>query len=1153
MFKMFYLFFYTILMTTLTIATLNVRSVRSPIRAQSILSFLSTFPADMFLLQECAIPFLKNYNKWAEEWPHGPSMWSGSNSNKADGVALLVKNPHVLVKGSTVVRDGRILLIKASFLGREFKVLNIYGHTEKNDRYDLFKEAQSHLLGRKPTILAGDFNCVINKEDRRGAGENFREDKTSFLLRDLVKDFKLTDAYKTMHPGKCGYTWFSGDDTKASRIDYVFFRDLGLEDARLTPLFFSDHSMLSCTFSLPPGVTIGKGLWKLNCSLLEDKSIVKGYKEQYCKWQTLQDFFESRAQWWEMVKGRTQTYFKQAGRKKKEKEKRQMVGLQRRLQRYFDFRNQGLDFNDEIKEVQKEMLKIAERESKGIILRSKERNIEEGEKCTRYFFKKILNKSGAIIKLKNTKGEEKTKTEDILEIVEDFYEELYKEKVTENEVLKEVLTFIEKTIKDGTSLNKDFVPFELDKVLKNFKKGKTPGADGLPLEFYETFWDILKQDLMTVFNDLDDLDSLPDSFRLGIMTLLYKKNDKTDLKNWRPITLLNMDCKIFSKLLTTRMSTFLTDLIHPDQACAVPGRKITDSLVLIRDVICHARDRNIRLLALNLDFEKAFDRVSQRYLFQVLEKMGFPGRFLKWVGLLYSDITSKILINGNLSKAIKICSGVRQGCPLSPLLYVAGIEPLAQVLRRDVWIKGLTIPGTRGLTAKTVLYMDDINLLCTDIVSVRRTMDITDWFGRAAGARLNRDKTRIQFFGPWERSEIDNVTDIRHETDLKILGVNFDKDGGGNGNWEELMKKTRQRLSFWGLRNLTLEGKILIIKAMILSLFLLVCSVFIPPRPLFLALDRAIFHFLWGSGWERLRREEMKRATRNGGKGVPDMNLFLGAKYTALHIKYATSVSSHKTVALARYGMGSFLRAKRMLPVDQTVPLAFHPPPAYAFITKFLRRFKLENEKMEILTNHRAMISIVQGREQVCPIKGLSLVEAKRVWHNVSHPALRNRHRDLAWMAAHEILPVRAVMHSRGMSKNQLCPRPGCGRPETVRHALWECSVVRNLWAKAGPQQFPYLPPGGVPDYRTTLTGEVSQEGMPAQLLTATWLTINCIKDAIWTSRNLVVGKRMQVSVHSIIQLAKYRLQEYTAWRYSDEGVRASHEKVSTATDPDCP
>lgn len=95
----------------------------------------------------------------------------------------------------------------------------------------------------------------------------------------------------------------------------------------------------------------------------------------------------------------------------------------------------------------------------------------------------------------------------------------------------------------------------------------------------------------------------------------------------------------------------LDELIHLDQACAVPGRKITDSLVLIRDTICYARDRNIGLVVLNFDFEKAFDRVSHQYLFQVLQKMGFPERFIAWVGLLYRGITSKFIVNGHLTKA----------------------------------------------------------------------------------------------------------------------------------------------------------------------------------------------------------------------------------------------------------------------------------------------------------------------------------------------------------------------------------------------------------------------------------------------------------------------------------------------------------------------
>ena len=151
----------------------------------------------------------------------------------------------------------------------------------------------------------------------------------------------------------------------------------------------------------------------------------------------------------------------------------------------------------------------------------------------------------------------------------------------------------------------------------------------------------------------------------------------------------------------------------------------------------------------------------------VLQKMGFPGRFLKWVGLLYKDIRSKILVNGHLTKAIRVRSGVRQGCALSPLLFVACIEPLAQILRKDRWIKGLDLPG--GLTATCTLYMDDVTLLCSDLLSVQRALDVTDWYGRASGAKLNRSKSEAQLFGPW--GDIRTDLDLAFkEKDIKILG-----------------------------------------------------------------------------------------------------------------------------------------------------------------------------------------------------------------------------------------------------------------------------------------------------------------------------------------------------------------------------------------------
>lgn len=151
------------------------------------------------------------------------------------------------------------------------------------------------------------------------------------------------------------------------------------------PVFFSDHLMLTVKISLGLGITMGRGVWRLNCSLLEDQNLVSQYRERYSEWQTLQDLYETRALWWEMVKGRAQLFFKQAGKKKKAAEDRRMRGLQKRLQRYYLLNQWGIEFNEEIKEVKREMQVIADTKSKGVILRSREKEREEGEKCTRFF------------------------------------------------------------------------------------------------------------------------------------------------------------------------------------------------------------------------------------------------------------------------------------------------------------------------------------------------------------------------------------------------------------------------------------------------------------------------------------------------------------------------------------------------------------------------------------------------------------------------------------------------------------------------------------------------------------------------------------------------------------------------------------------------
>ncbi|XP_056126703.1 uncharacterized protein LOC130104239 [Rhinichthys klamathensis goyatoka] len=187
---------------------------------------------------------------------------------------------------------------------------------------------------------------------------------------------------------------------------------------------------------------------------------------------------------------------------------------------------------------------------------------------------------------------------------------------------------------------------------------------------------------------------------------------------------------------------------------------------------------------------------------------------------------------------------------------------------------------------------------------------------------------------------------------------------------------------------------------------------------------------------------------------------------------------------------------------------------------------------------------IIQDRESVSPIPGLTLGEAKQTWKNAAHPALRNRHKDLAWMVAHEILLVRAVMHSRGMAKDSTCPRSGCNCPETVRHLLWECRAARDLWTRTSPLVFPCLPAGGVQmEYKLAILG-VGQglKEMTSKQFTSLWLTLNHIKDAIWTTRNLLVGKRVTVPLHACEQLVRSTLQEAPDVVIRMGGLR-SHER----------
>ena len=176
--------------------------------------------------------------------------------------------------------------------------------------------------------------------------------------------------------------------------------------------------------------------------------------------------------------------------------------------------------------------------------------------------------------------------------------------------------------------------------------------------------------LVEVFNECLRVSDLHDSMKSSVTRLVHKKDDKRCLKNWRPISLLNVDYKICLKAFSLRLSKVLDSIIDPDQMCSVPGRSIVSNLQLIRDTLDFIDRTGETGILVSLDQEKAFDRVNRSFLLRLLKHSGFGPFFLNCIHTLYGGANMRVIVNGFLSNKIPIMRGVRQGNSLSPMLLV---------------------------------------------------------------------------------------------------------------------------------------------------------------------------------------------------------------------------------------------------------------------------------------------------------------------------------------------------------------------------------------------------------------------------------------------------------------------------------------------------
>ena len=333
---------------------------------------------------------------------------------------------------------------------------------------------------------------------------------------------------------------------------------------------------------------------------------------------------------------------------------------------------------------------------------------------------------------------------------------------------------------------------------------KTPETDGLPADFYKIFWKDLSPFLISAFNYAYDSGVLSITQRRGIIKLIPKKDSESYfLKNWRPLTLLKCDYKIAAKAIANRIKTVIPRLINNDQPGFLKGRFIGENIRLIDCIIKYASEKNIPGLLLFIDFEKAFDLLEWPFIARTLQYFGFEPSLIHWFNIFNKNIESCVLNNGWSSSFFELQRGVRQGCPLSPYLFILSSEILAKAIRSNDNIKGISVNNTE---IKISQYADDTTFILNGARnSLSATLDTLEKFGSVSGLRLNNTKTEALCIGSMAGKNNKLFPEINFrwpENKVKVLGVWISTNHNImlNLNFREKVDKIKNVLSCWKYR-----------------------------------------------------------------------------------------------------------------------------------------------------------------------------------------------------------------------------------------------------------------------------------------------------------------------------------------------------------------
>ena len=780
----------------LSCVVLNPNGLRCQQKRRTLFSGLMERRYDVAVICEAHSRDDAETLRWVQEGAGAGRPWDGQafwshGTSQSRGVGILLSRAALGAKVSFSDTEGRVVAVTFTTAdGQVWAVVAVYGPVELGDRAAFFQGPVTAACAAQPPgatlLMAGDYNCVTSVSDVSTGQANPQQNSRlvgGSALQDLQELQGLTDVWRQLHPQSLEFTRLTRSATGVSQgrtTRWLVSQDLLDACWRATCDHMhgelpGDHAAVALKLQPPDQPLWGQGTWAFPVYLLGVPEYVDGMKCRIERHLAAAPAGLSAAQLWDDLKIAIKHYtlgfsYQRAASRRSDRTALQqrvhaaLVGLSR-----FPFSGAAAAaYQAAVKALQQH--DEAQGSSQGSTLDALWGVY--GEQSTMWFHRlgRTPKEQQPIRTVKHPSGDpgraahlcNPAGAHRAGELLADFYDGLlpsglFHPATVDTQAQDLLLQAVDASLDaDGQaactgptpdgSLTRDC----LKAALKVAPRGKRPGCDGLPYEFYQAFWNQLAGPMLAAFNEpflsAAAQPAMSELSRTGIIVLIYKGGDKDrcDPDSYRPITLLNCDVKLVAKVMVQRMGPALDAVIDTTQSAFVPGRWIGDNVLHHLEEIDYVQRVQLPACIVGLDFNKAYDRVHRGWLQRCMETLGLPACAQRWVGLLLEGSRGHITYNNFLSRAFSIDAGCAQGSPLSPLLYVMVAQPLAarcRQLQAQQRIGALLLPD--GSNAPVIHQHADDTTIHTPSVADAQTVivEAVGPFGQGSGAKVSIPKS----------------------------------------------------------------------------------------------------------------------------------------------------------------------------------------------------------------------------------------------------------------------------------------------------------------------------------------------------------------------------------------------------------------------------